>query len=139
MIEVAVVFSSYGRLVHWHEPPGRSMVWIPDSRNLWDVLWENRRYLGGVAHTHPWSRAAAPSPTDLTTFRAVEDGLGRRLVWPIATLGEVAYWMRDPDGSYSPREVKEALPGMNYEDREAWEFLVHELRAKTFKGDQHDG
>ncbi len=91
MIETALVFDKHGRPLHWHLPPGRSAGYLPDSTTLWDVLWEHREYLGGVAHTHPWSGATGPSSTDLTTFDAVERGLGVRLVWPIVTFTHIVY------------------------------------------------
>ena len=89
MIEVALVFAIDGEVLYQHVPPGRSGCWIPDTRSLWDVLWENRHRLGGVAHTHPWRGSAGPSRTDVTTFAAVEAALGKRLLWPIVTFTEV--------------------------------------------------
>ena len=89
MIEVALVFDTAGKTLYRHLPPGRSGGWIPDSRALWEVLWENRHRLGGVAHTHPWRGSASPSNTDITTFAAVEAALGKRLQWLIVTFSEV--------------------------------------------------
>ena len=85
MMEVAVVIDKRGRPIHWHLPPGRSAVGIPDTRDLWDVLWENRTNLAGIAHSHPGSGKTGPSMTDLTTFAACESGLGVRLNWWITT------------------------------------------------------
>lgn len=92
-MEAGLVFDRYGGLIFWHVPPDRSMGALPDSRSLWDILWENREILGGVAHTHPWSGRAGPSSTDVTTFAAVEAGLGQRLVWPVVTFSEVGYFV----------------------------------------------
>lgn len=92
MIEAGLVFDKHGCLIHWHLPEGRTGGSLPDSRTLWDVLWTNRDLLGGVAHTHPWNGSAGPSSTDVTTFAAVEKGLGQRLVWPIVTFTEVGYY-----------------------------------------------
>lgn len=92
MMEAGLVFDKHGGLIHWHLPPDRSAGALPDSRTLWDILWDNREILGGVAHTHPWSGAAGPSGTDLTTFAAVEKGLGQKLVWPVVTFTEVGYF-----------------------------------------------
>lgn len=91
-METGLVFDKHGGLIFWHVPPDRSSGALPDSRQLWDVLWENREILGGVAHTHPWNGSAGPSSTDVTTFAAVEVGLGKRLVWPIVTFSEVGYF-----------------------------------------------
>ena len=95
MMETALVFDREGKTIHWHEPPGRSAGSLPDSRSLWDILWENRERLGGVAHTHPWQGSAIPSGTDLSTFDAVERALGRSLLWPVVTFNKVAYVVRD--------------------------------------------
>ncbi len=89
MMEVALVFDKQGKTICFHEPQGRTGGSIPDSRNLWDILWENRHNLGGVAHTHPWNGDSWPSHTDVTTFRAIELGLGRNLLWPIATFTDL--------------------------------------------------
>lgn len=91
MREVALVFDTEGYPIYWHEPPDASTVALPDSRALWDVLWEHRAHLGGVAHTHPGGGIPVPSHTDLTTWAAVEVGLGRRLLWPILS-DQVAPW-----------------------------------------------
>ena len=46
MIEVAMVFGRDGAPLHWHLPDDRSRLFIPDSRTLWEVLWERRNELG---------------------------------------------------------------------------------------------
>jgi hypothetical protein len=83
--EAAVVVDADGQPIFWHDPPDRTVVSLPDSRKLWDVLWTNRKTLSGVAHSHPGSGPPAPSWTDLTTFAAIEEGLGVRLAWWITT------------------------------------------------------
>lgn len=93
MIEVALVFNKRGETLHWHLPPGRTGGAIPDSRDLWQILWDNREHLGGVAHTHPWRGKAWPSQTDVTTWEAVEKGLGKHLLWPVVTFTEVKYFV----------------------------------------------
>jgi len=97
VIEVAVVFDTEGQPIEWYIPPNGSGVYIPDSRSLWDILWDNRERLGGVAHTHPFYGHPGPSQTDETTFSAVERGLGKRLLWPIVTFNEVAIYQWDPE------------------------------------------
>lgn len=96
MMETALVFDLHGKTIHWHEPRGRSGGSLPDSRDLWDVLWENRDRLGGVAHTHPWDGPASPSGTDITTFDAVERALGKQLLWLVVTFTDVLGVVRNP-------------------------------------------
>jgi len=122
MIETALVFDLDGNVIHWHLPPGRSGGWIPDSRNLWDILWENRERLGGVAHTHPWNGSASPSGTDITTFAACEAALGRRLVWPIVTMSEVATFIWSGPGKHDYRRI----PFLKSDD-------IHDLRRLSQK------
>ena len=83
--EAGVVVDLEGRPVFWHVPSGSTVTWLPDSRALWDVLWAGRDRIAGFAHTHPGAGAPSPSATDVTTFEAVEAGLGRRLDWWIAS------------------------------------------------------
>lgn len=89
--EAALVFDKWGVPIYWHTPPDRSAVALPDSRNLWEILWKNREDLGGIAHTHPWHGPTQPSQTDVTTFAGLELGLGKRLVWPIVTFTDIIY------------------------------------------------
>lgn len=84
MMEAGVVIAG-GKPVFWHLPKGRSAGSLPDSRDLWDVLWEHRETLDGFAHSHPGSGWPGPSQTDVTTFLAVERALGRRLKWWITS------------------------------------------------------
>lgn len=100
MIEVAVVLDRQHRPLHWHEPPGASGVALPDSRDLWDVLWAQRHQLSGIAHSHPHHGRPAPSRVDLTTFAACEAGLGVRLSWWIATLDDVRCFTHSGPGRY---------------------------------------
>jgi proteasome lid subunit RPN8/RPN11 len=98
MIEAGVIIDLDGEPLHWHLPAGRTSASIPDSRELWDVLWTNRERIAGFAHTHPGSGIPAPSHEDVTTFSAVELALGRRLDWWIASADRLAVvrW-RGPD------------------------------------------
>jgi len=85
MIEAGAVVTGSG-VIHWHLPKGRTGGSLPDSRDLWDVLWAHRRepFLG-FAHSHPGGGVPGPSGIDITTFAAVELGLGRRLTWWITS------------------------------------------------------
>lgn len=95
MIEAGVVIDKDGNPLHWHLPPGRNGGALPDSRDLWDVLWTNRDRILGFAHTHPWKGSAWPSGTDITTFDAIERALGKELTWWVVTLDAVAVVQRD--------------------------------------------
>lgn len=123
MMEVALVFDKEGRTICFHEPPGRSGGSIPDSRPLWDILWENRHNLGGVAHTHPWDGPSWASQEDVTTFRAIELGLGKNLLWPIATFTDLKTFVfmsyDDEHQGYGETETDIVVEG------------VEELRAKS--------
>ena len=88
-IEAGVVVVA-GEPVFWHLPEGRSAGGLPDSRTLWDMLWQHRLAEGlGFAHSHPGSGCPGPSYTDLTSFAAIELGLGRRLQWWITSADTV--------------------------------------------------
>jgi len=122
MIEVALVFNSSGAPIYWHIPSGASGGAIPDSRQLWHVLWDSRGDLGGVAHTHPWNGEAAPSHTDITTFAALEAGLGKRLLWPIVTMTEVRYFVSN---LYTGQIVE--TPS-TFDEERWWKEQVTEMR-----------
>ena len=89
MIEAGVVVDKEGFPMHWHLPPGRTAGSIPDTRSLWDQIWENRSQVLGFAHSHPGGGIPEPSWTDLTTFAAIEAALGRRLMWWITSSDHV--------------------------------------------------
>jgi len=85
MIEAGVVIDKKCEPLFWHLPPGRTAGSIPDTRQLWDVIWGNRDIVKGFAHSHPGSGPPAPSETDLGTFVAIEAALGRSLTWWITS------------------------------------------------------
>jgi len=98
MNETGMVFDRKGNPMLWHTPEGRSSGYLPDSQDLWEFLWEHRLKGGtgrlwGFAHTHPWYGRALPSSTDISTWEAIEQGLGQRLLWPIVTLSDVRYFI----------------------------------------------
>lgn len=92
-IETGVVLDYNWNVIYWHLPLGRSGGYLPDSRDLWNVIWENRENVMAVAHSHP-EGIIEPSGTDITTFAAIEAGLGKLLLWPILTGSEVAIYKR---------------------------------------------
>jgi len=100
MLETGVLVGTSGQILAWHLPPGRTSGYLPDSRNLWEILWEHRKGLYGFAHSHPGSGPVAPSNEDLTTFSAVDRALGQRLVWPISSEDHVAFFTWKGPGPY---------------------------------------
>lgn len=95
MIETGVLLDKNNEPIYWHLPAGRNGGALPDSHELWDIIWENRHRVGGFAHTHPWHGEAHPSGTDISTFVAIELALGQHLRWWIVTFSEVANWSFD--------------------------------------------
>jgi hypothetical protein len=85
VLETGLVVGLDGSAIFWHAPDGRTGVSLPDSRKLWEVIWKYRDITAGFAHSHPGSGTPGPSWEDLTTFAAVELGLGRRLRWWITS------------------------------------------------------
>ena len=106
MLEAALVFDVDGVTIHVHEPIGRTVASIPDTRDLWQVIWDARKRIGGVAHSHPGGGRPVPSWTDLTTFAAIEDALGQRLTWPIITQDAAAAFAWIGPGKYDYGEVR---------------------------------
>jgi hypothetical protein len=97
-IEAGVAIDIEGKAFFWHLPFDRSGGALPDSHSLWEVLWENRKRLGGFAHSHPGSGLPGPSYTDVTTFAAIEAALGRRLDWWICSSDGLALFRwKGPD------------------------------------------
>jgi len=107
MLEAGVVLDHNNVPIYWHSPEMRTGGSLPDSRGLWDVLWENRGVVAGFAHTHPGSGLPGPSYTDVTTFAAVEAGLGRRLNWWILSSDDLVLlrWKGPDRLSYGPLVV----------------------------------
>lgn len=98
--EACVVVGFRGEPIYWHLPEARTAASLPDSRRLWDVLWENRAPLQGVAHSHPGAGLPIPSWQDYTTFAGVELALGRRLVWWIASRDSLVTVLWAGPGTY---------------------------------------
>lgn len=85
-MEAAVVLNHDWRPIAFHTPADRTAGSLPDSHDLWETLYVHRKDLLGVAHSHPGGGVPGPSYTDVTTFSALERGLGvGRLLWPIIT------------------------------------------------------
>jgi hypothetical protein len=91
-LEAAVVLDVINEVLYWHLPKDRGPGYIPDTRKLWEVLWDNRGNLGSVVHSHPGQGLPQPSHTDITTFAAIEAALGKRIRWGIITHDQLAYF-----------------------------------------------
>ena len=98
--EGAVVVGKDGSVLRWHLPPGRTASHIPDDRDFAMFLWDRREDILGVAHTHPGSLMPSPSVEDLTTFQAVEAGLGLRFKWWILSGVHETEWSWKGPGPY---------------------------------------
>lgn len=133
MIETAFVFDLCGNVIFWHTPENRSGGSIPDSLTLWNVLWENRENLGGVAHTHPFHGGARPSHTDVTTFAACEAALGRRLLWPIITLDETAIFRWHGPGKFDYKHIPR-LKNKDIEDLKALSIFKEKDDVRSENG-----
>jgi hypothetical protein len=125
MIEVGAVIKKNGEVLHWHQPEGRTGGSIPDTRSLWDVLWENRDIVMGFAHSHPGSGIPLPSHTDVTTFAAIEAALGRRLFWWITSSTDAiaCQWYGPGRHDYVSNTV-----GIATDNERAW---IAELRTRS--------
>jgi hypothetical protein len=99
-MEAGVLLDIEGKPIHWHVPEGRTAASLPDSRVLWQIIWWNRKRVGGFAHTHPGKGVPGPSYTDVTTFSAIEIGLGRPLLWPILSEDDGAMYRHEGPGKY---------------------------------------
>ena len=57
---------------------------VPDSRERWKTIWQQRGDITEIAHSHPGAFLDF-SQEDLTTMEAVEAGTGRAFTWSIIT------------------------------------------------------
>lgn len=128
MREMVLVFDTEGWAIFWKGPKGSSEGYVEDSDLLWDRIWHERAHIGGVAHTHPWNGEAHPSQTDVTTWAAIEAGLGKRLLWPIVTMTEVKYFVFNP----VTKNYVEATS--TFADRQWWKDNIDELRLTSRGG-----
>lgn len=129
-IETGVLINKYGEPIHWHLPPGRNVGYLPDSRDLWEVIWENRDNLLGFAHSHPGSGETGPSWEDITTFSAVERALGCRLTWWITSFDQLALvvWKGPDKHDYEVVQIPQVL-----ERTHLWPTWLERLRDLSYK------
>ncbi len=111
-MEAGVVVDHQGQPLYWHLPRGRTVASLPECPELWDVLWSHRHEIAGFAHSHPGVGPSGPSHVDVTTFAAIEAGLGRRLDWWIMTEDRVSLfrWEGPSRFHYAARPVREEPP-----------------------------
>lgn len=89
-IEAAVLIAKDGSVIYWHLPPDRrSAGCLTNAQVLWELIWENRANVAGIAHSHPGSGMPGPSAEDLATFSVVERLLGCRLIWWITSADQL--------------------------------------------------
>lgn len=132
MIETGAVINVNGDVIHWHLPPGRSGGSLPDSGQLWDVLWQAQQHgwLAGFAHTHPGRGVPGPSQTDVSTFVAIENALGRNLKWWIASADRMVCVQRVAIDSVPGREIYASTEIMVHNEP----IWVAELRRRSEMG-----
>ncbi|OPZ35124.1 MAG: hypothetical protein BWY99_02336 [Synergistetes bacterium ADurb.BinA166] len=85
-VEAGVLVGLNERPIFWHLPPRAATDRLPDDGKLWSSIWENRENVLGFARSHLGGGVPSPSLEDLTTFRAIEQGLGRKMRWWIVSL-----------------------------------------------------
>ena len=128
-MEVGVLLGPGQKVLYWHNPEGRSEAYLPDSRSLWEVMWENRHRLSGFAHSHPGSGPVSPSWEDVTTFAAIEAALGRRLNWWIVNKYHISLvtWKGPDKCNYQVINLSEN--GLKSDDCLDW---VRDLRIASY-------
>ena len=105
-MEAGVVVGLRDQAIYWHLPHDRSGAALPDSLDLWSYLVQNKDQISGVAHSHPWGGIPHPSHEDITTFSAVELGLGKRLQWWVVGLYAVVMSTWEGPGPYDYKTVR---------------------------------
>jgi hypothetical protein len=55
-----------------------SPVALPDTRDRWNAIWDNREHIENIAHSHP-NGPAAFSLEDETTMEALSSALGKTI------------------------------------------------------------
>ena len=133
MIETGAVINIHGEPIFWHEPGGRSGGALPDSRQLWDVLWQaqSHGWLAGFAHSHPGGGVPGPSREDVSSFVAIENALGRPLNWWITSADRTVIVRRSTMDSVPGREIY-ASTQIVVENEPIW---VPELRRRSGMGE----
>jgi len=103
-LEAGVLLSVTEEPIYWHVPNNRSSSALPDSRELWNKIWENKDKVLGFAHSHPLG-IICPSQEDITTFSAIEIAIGKRLLWPILTKEVITYWQWNGPAKFNYHQI----------------------------------
>jgi hypothetical protein len=97
-----------------------------DSRSWFDVLWNNRDRLLGMAHTHPDAGHKAgvhPSSIDLNSWQSLEIGFGFRLLNYVVNRSSVCEVRLVQHVSTIKYETRLLTP----DDQPWWVSLIREL------------
>ncbi len=100
MIELGLLIWNDGSVWIDHDAPNRTSGSIGDNPNLWRDFWENRKIIAGHAHTHPGGGVPGPSWTDVSTYSAIELGLGKRLDWYVVNRDAIVICRWKGPGAY---------------------------------------
>lgn len=69
--------------VLWSDASSSALA-LPDSRERWEAIWSRREALVEIAHSHPLGPEAF-SAEDISTMKALDDALGRRVRFSLVT------------------------------------------------------
>lgn len=80
--EVCMLLGAHD-VVLWADAAGMASA-LPDSRSRWEAIWQHRDRLLEISHSHP-TGGAFFSAEDETTMAALDDAMGRKLVYSLVT------------------------------------------------------
>ena len=126
-LEAGALIAKDGSVIHWHLPAERSVGYLPDSHDLWEVIMANRDNVLGFAHSHPGSGKPGPSMEDLTTFSALEKALGRKLVWWITSADQLVEVELVGPGKYDYETMLEETPPEWLEQLRKHSYYEHRM------------
>ncbi len=108
-----------------------SPVAMSDSRARWEAIWANREQLVEIAHTHPMGGAHF-SGTDERTMKALNEALGRQLIYSVVTPKKMLRRITSNDGT-SVDVLMEAA------DHPWWTALIRMASVHLAPMPQNDG
>lgn len=119
--EVCFLIDRNGQLL-WSDASSSPLA-LPDSRERWEAIWQHRHELVELAHSHPLGPEQF-SAEDSSTMRALDDALGRKLLFSLVTPRQ--YLLRGPNDIAVPATPPEWVrslriaSGMAASPTEAW-------------------